>query len=69
MDQIDLASYLEEAFRNDAVFKCMENRSIQKVVGGLVLCEECDQEIPPRRLAVLPHATRCMDCQQTLEGK
>ena len=28
------------------------------------LCEECDEEIPPRRLEVMPWAPLCAECQQ-----
>jgi DnaK suppressor protein len=26
-------------------------------------CEECEEEIPPRRLELMPYATLCTDCQ------
>lgn len=28
------------------------------------LCEDCDEEIDPRRLALMPWATRCAGCQE-----
>jgi DnaK suppressor protein len=27
------------------------------------LCEECEEEIPKKRLELLPYATLCTDCQ------
>lgn len=27
------------------------------------LCEECEEELDPRRLALMPYATRCAGCQ------
>jgi DnaK suppressor protein len=33
------------------------------------LCEDCEEEIPPRRLAVMPYATRCAACQAKAEPK
>ena len=33
------------------------------------LCEECEEEIPPRRLALMPWATRCAGCQARAEPK
>jgi DnaK suppressor protein len=27
------------------------------------ICEECDEDIPIRRLELMPHATLCADCQ------
>ncbi|WP_413206733.1 TraR/DksA family transcriptional regulator [Rhodospirillum sp. A1_3_36] len=32
-------------------------------VNGTGFCEDCGCEIPPNRLAVLPWAARCLDCQ------
>ena len=33
------------------------------------LCEECEEELDPRRLAVMPYATRCAACQAKSEPK
>lgn len=33
------------------------------------LCEECEEEIPPRRLELMPWATRCAACQARREPK
>jgi DnaK suppressor protein len=33
------------------------------------LCEECEEEIDPRRLAAMPYATRCAACQARSEPK
>ena len=33
------------------------------------LCEECEEEIPPRRLQLMPWATRCAGCQARHEPK
>jgi hypothetical protein len=30
-------------------------------------CRECGRQIAPRRLAALPRATRCLDCQRASE--
>ena len=30
--------------------------------GNYGICESCGEEIPPRRLAVVPTAVRCMEC-------
>ena len=32
-----------------------------------VRCEDCDREIPPERLAVIPYASRCVACQREFE--
>jgi DnaK suppressor protein len=31
-------------------------------------CQECGELIPPARLKLVPHATRCRDCQQQHES-
>ena len=33
------------------------------------LCEVCEEEIPPRRLALLPFARRCVSCQGAAEAR
>jgi len=33
------------------------------------LCEDCEEEIDPRRLAVMPYATRCPACQARAEPR
>lgn len=33
------------------------------------LCEDCEEEIDPRRLAVMPYATRCPACQARTEPR
>lgn len=33
------------------------------------LCEECEEEIAPRRLALVPYATLCVECQARRDPK
>jgi DnaK suppressor protein len=33
------------------------------------LCEECEEEIAPKRLALMPYATHCPECQARTEPK
>lgn len=33
------------------------------------LCEECEEPIAPRRLALMPYATRCPECQARSEPR
>ena len=35
--------------------------------GSFGTCEECDEEIPIKRLRVRPDATLCLDCQEIAE--
>lgn len=33
------------------------------------LCEDCEEEIPPKRLAVMPYAPLCAECQAKREPR
>lgn len=35
----------------------------QLIIEGVVCCLECEEPIPEARLARVPHATRCVECQ------
>lgn len=37
--------------------------------GSYRLCDDCDNEIDPERLRVLPSARRCIDCQSKFEAE
>ena len=39
----------------------------QRISGGQVLCMDCEDEIGAARLAALPNAVRCIDCQSIHE--
>jgi DnaK suppressor protein len=36
--------------------------------GSFGICQECDQDIHPKRLAAVPWATYCMRCQEAADG-
>ena len=36
---------------------------------GYGRCESCDEPIPPRRLALLPFARWCVECQSSRESR
>jgi DnaK suppressor protein len=38
-------------------------RRLEEDPEGFGLCDQCGEEIPPRRLALLPFVRRCVDCQ------
>jgi len=38
-------------------------RKLTEAPGDYGLCEECDEEIAPRRLELVPYATLCTECQ------
>jgi len=42
---------------------------LEKIDSGQYgLCSDCGQAISEKRLAVYPNATRCLPCQEALEG-
>jgi DnaK suppressor protein len=67
---IDIAQGLEQSGR-DATITEQSHRdliAIEKALsklssGQFGICEECEREIPPRRLSVLPQARLCAHCQ------
>ena len=36
--------------------------------GSFGICQECDQDIHPKRLAAVPWATFCIRCQEAVDG-
>jgi DnaK suppressor protein len=67
---IDMAQSLEQIGR-DTSLQEQERRELLAIEralskmssGGFGTCEECGEEIPPRRLLVLPEARLCAICQ------
>lgn len=48
------------------------DRALRKAASApdeLGVCEECDEEIPARRLALMPYAELCATCQAAREPK
>jgi DnaK suppressor protein len=48
------------------------DRALAKLADGrddFGLCEECEEPIDPKRLAVVPHATLCVACQTRRDPK
>lgn len=48
------------------------DRALAKLADGrddFGLCEECEEPIDPKRLAVVPHATLCVACQTKRDPK
>jgi DnaK suppressor protein len=38
-------------------------RKMEMEPDGFGVCEDCEEDIPPKRLALMPHATLCATCQ------
>ena len=36
--------------------------------GSFGICQECDEDIHPRRLAAVPWAALCIQCQEAVDG-
>lgn len=64
-DVTDRATGIEEADRIGGVALVRERLQGQ----GAEFCIDCDEEIPAKRRAAAPWATRCAPCQTAHEGK
>lgn len=68
MDPADRASEIQE--RVDAAAKAAAvhtGTGVNRSPHASPLCVECGHGIPAERLAVMPEASRCVDCQDELE--
>ena len=72
LEEVRAASQRALAVSNlDREFNQLQNaraalRRIQE--GSFGICEECDQEIHPKRLAAVPWAPFCIGCQEAVDG-
>ena len=72
LDEIQAASQRALAVCNlEREFNQLQNaraalRRIQE--GSFGICQECDQDIHPKRLAAVPWATFCIRCQERIDG-
>jgi DnaK suppressor protein len=65
MDDIDRAQELQDLFRQKALESQQKRRAEpeQWIEDGTVLCIDCGLEIEAGRLAAIPNAARCTECQ------
>lgn len=63
-DWIDEAQQLDADRRADALAAHRAARATAHATG---ICRDCGDPIDPERLAALPHAIRCLDCQRAAE--
>lgn len=69
MDAADDGQVAEQLFREEALAAVrVAPAAAQVMEGGRVVCAECGQPIPTARLAAVPGATRCRECQEEAEG-
>ena len=72
LDEIQAASQRALAVCNlEREFNQLQNaraalRRIQE--GSFGICQECDQDIHPKRLTAVPWATFCIRCQERIDG-
>jgi DnaK suppressor protein len=74
MDIIDEAQEFDRKFQEKSLhdFRMLrgEVKEITSLsINGRPICLDCDDEIPPARIAVNPNAVRCIDCQAKKERK
>ena len=61
LEQIGRDSSLQEVERRELL--AIERALAKMATGSFGTCEECGEEIPSRRLMVLPEARLCANCQ------
>jgi RNA polymerase-binding transcription factor DksA len=73
-DSVDAASDVYEREKTLAIIQTLQKKlaAIERALevaekGGYGLCQVCGTAINPARLAVVPHATTCIKCQEKLE--
>ncbi len=73
-DSVDGASDVYEREKTLAIVQTLQTKleSIERALRALErgrygICEMCGGPIEPERLAIMPHTTRCVQCQNKLE--
>jgi phage/conjugal plasmid C-4 type zinc finger TraR family protein len=61
LEQIGRDTSLQEAERRELL--AIERALTKMATGSFGMCEECGEEIPSKRLVVLPEARLCAHCQ------
>ncbi len=61
LEQIGRDTSLQEAERRELL--AIERALAKMATGNFGICEECGEEIPSKRLIVLPEARLCANCQ------
>jgi DnaK suppressor protein len=65
LEQLDRDSSLAEQERRELV--AIERALVKMATGSFGLCEECGEEIPSKRLMIVPEARLCTRCQTVEE--
>jgi len=68
-DEIDRANDYA-SFANEVALKNYaqnQHSAKQRIIDDVVMCDDCENEIPLNRLAAKPDCIRCIDCQLAYE--
>lgn len=70
MDDGDMAQQAEALFLAEALSSAgqVAPQEGQRMAAGRVVCLDCGEPIPAGRLAAVPGACRCVECQKEMEG-
>ncbi|AKL43321.1 TPA: TraR/DksA family transcriptional regulator [Serratia marcescens] len=69
MDNLDMAFEAEMRWQAEQLARQQRHTSQALPVTAVRECEDCLHPIPPARLAALPQAACCVDCQELREKK
>lgn len=72
MDEADQAKNYESRHRDMAIKHALAKaRTLETPceIAGVRYCVDCCDPIPHKRLKALPHAVRCLDCEQLKERR
>lgn len=73
IDPLDHASAVEEMLRNHAIAahkaRIVTNEVPDEDEEGNRYCVSCGDDIPAARVALVPHAVRCVKCESALEER
>lgn len=74
VEMIDMAQTLEQLDRDKSLMEqerrelILIDRALEKITAGTFgICEECEEEIPMKRLMAVPQARFCTQCQTSEE--
>lgn len=68
MDEADQSQAAEELFLAEALARRATPEPVRPVfLEGVACCHECGEPIPPARLAAVPGAGLCVECQRAFE--
>lgn len=68
-DLLDRASELEQQQREVAIKQALKRPAVEQDIDedGNHYCDDCGIRIPPERIAAVPSAVCCIDCQSIRE--